>query len=248
MSGRPFWVTAMLDLTADQHPAGQAFWSSVTGYDLSAVRGESGEFATLIPGDGDPQLKVQRRCEGPSRLHLDLHVDDPDEAADRAVELGARVVVRHEFGYVVMTSPAGIPFCFVSHPAARRSPPARWGAELSLVDQVCLDVPPSTYDAEWAFWEALTGWEGSPARLPQFRRVRGPDSQPIRFLVQRLDDEGPAGAHLDLAATNRAAEVARHEALGAEVETVADFWTVLRDPGGLRYCVTDRDPTTGAVG
>ncbi|MDE0774937.1 MAG: hypothetical protein OSB43_01505 [Nocardioides sp.] len=25
------------------------------------------------------------------------------------------------------------------------------------------------------------------------------------------------------------------------------FWTVLRDPGGLRYCVTGRDPFTGDV-
>ncbi len=75
----------------------------------------------------------------------------------------------------------------------------------------------------------------------------GPDTQPLRFLVQRLDDEGPAGAHLDLASSDRSAEVARHEALGAEVTFVGDFWTVLRDPAGLSYCVTGRDPRTGAV-
>jgi hypothetical protein len=146
-----------------------------------------------------------------------------------------------------MASPAGLTFCFVTHPASRRPAPARWGDGLSLVDQVCLDVAPAAYDVECAFWEALTGFEGSSARLPEFRRAVGPAAQPLRFLLQRLDDEGSVGAHLDLAASDRAAEVERHVALGAEVETVADFWTVLRDPGGLRYCVTGRDPSTGAV-
>lgn len=243
----PFWTTVLLDLAADDHAGGQAFWAAVTGYEVSAPRGEDGEFTTLVPPHGDDVLKVQRRGEGPSRLHLDLHVADPAAAADRAVLLGARIVVRHELGYVVLTSPAGIPFCFVTHPASQRPAPARWGEAASLVDQVCLDVPASSYEAECAFWEQVTGFERVPARLPQFRRVRGPAGQPVRFLVQRLADDGPAGAHLDLAATDRAAEVERHLALGAEVEHVDDFWTVLRDPGGLRYCVTGRDPFTGDV-
>jgi hypothetical protein len=28
---------------------------------------------------------------------------------------------------------------------------------------------------------------------------------------------------------------------------VEDFWTVLTDPAGLVYCVTDRDPATGRL-
>jgi hypothetical protein len=246
----PFWVSAFLDLGTAGHDAGLAFWAGVTGWAVSPPRGPDGEFHTLLPPDGDAVLKVQRRAEGQSRLHLDLHVEDPWAAADRAEHLGADVVVRHDpdgLGYVVLTSPAGITLCFVTHPASVRPPPAAWGGHRSLVDQVCLDVPPSAYDAECRFWEAVTGFEGSPARLPQFRRVRGPASQPIRFLVQRLDDEGPAGAHLDLACTDRAAEAERHVALGAVVEGVHDVWTVLRDPGGLRYCLTARDPATGAV-
>ena len=68
------------------------------------------------------------------------------------------------------------------------------------------------------------------------------------MLLQRLDrPTGPVGAHLDLGTTHRAAEVARHVALGASVATVEEFWTVLTDPTGAAYCVTDRDPATQAA-
>ncbi len=246
-STAPFWISAFLDLEADHHAAGQTFWAAATGYDVSPARGDDAEFTTLLPADGDAMLRVQRRSEGASRLHLDLHVADPRAAADRAVELGAAEVADPGLGYVVLTSPAGLTFCLVTHPASVRPVAASWDGGSSLVDQVCLDVPPSAHGVELGFWASLTGFVASPARLSQFTRLRGPDSQPIRFLVQRLDDEGPAGAHLDLASTDRAAEVARHEALGAAVVFEGDVWTVLLDPGGLRYCVTGRDPTTGTV-
>ena len=70
-------------------------------------------------------------------------------AAEAAIELGAHVLVRHEEGYVVLRSPGGFVFCFVRHDAARRPRPATWpDGHRSLVDQVCLDVPPERYDAE----------------------------------------------------------------------------------------------------
>ena len=67
---------------------------------------------------------------------------------------------------------------------------------------------------------------------------------PVRILLQRLgsDDPGPARAHADLACDDRPAEVHRHVELGAEPVRVAEHWTTLRDPAGLVYCVTDRDP------
>ena len=76
---------------------------------------------------------------------------------------------------------------------------------------------------------------------------RGP-GQPLRFLLQRLGEErDPAGAHLDLATDDRVAEVARHEVLGARMHDVREQFTVLHDPAGLTYCVTDRDPDTGML-
>ncbi|MGA8255369.1 MAG: VOC family protein [Nocardioides sp.] len=244
----PSWISAFLDFAARDFERGVVFWAEVTGYDVSSPRGDDEEFATLVPRVGDDYLRVQQLRSGRSRLHLDLHVTDPRAAADRAVELGAvEVAAPDEQGYVVVTSPAGLTLCFVSHPAARRPPAATWrGGGRSAVDQVCLDIAPSVFERECAFWEQITGWTSEPARLPQFRRLHGPETFALRFLLQRTDTEGPVGAHLDLAASDRAAEVARHEKLGATVERVEEFWTVLRDPAGSRYCVTHRDPHDGA--
>ncbi len=71
------------------------------------------------------------------------------------------------------------------------------------------------------------------------------------MLLQRLGDDGwdLVSAHLDLASSDRAAETKRHERLGAVIEQVrpGPGWTVLIDPTGARYCITDRDPRTGLV-
>jgi len=69
---------------------------------------------------------------------------------------------------------------------------------------------------------------------------------PFRLLLQLLGEEtGPVRAHLDLATTDRDAEVKRHEALGAERIARHEHFTVLRDPADSPYCVTDREPETG---
>jgi hypothetical protein len=111
-----------------------------------------------------------------------------------------------------------------------------------MVDQVCIDIPRDRYDEECEFWAGLTGWELSE-RHGEFRRLRRPAGQPLNILLQRLDDPGgPVRAHLDLSADDRAAEVRRHEELGARVERVHDGWTVMRPPAGPVYCITGRKP------
>ncbi|MGL5910814.1 MAG: VOC family protein, partial [Phycicoccus sp.] len=66
---------------------------------------------------------------------------------------------------------------------------------------------------------------------------------PFRLLLQRLDDAGgTVRAHVDLACTDRVASTVRHLALGARVLREREFWTVLSDPAGRVYCLTDRDP------
>lgn len=47
--------------------------------------------------------------------------------------------------------------------------------------------------------------------------------------------------HLDIAATDRPAEVARLLGLGARPMREADGYTVLRDPEGNQFCVIDED-------
>jgi hypothetical protein len=225
----PTWVTAFLDLPADDFDAGVHFWRSVTGYGLSAARGERAEFATLVPPAGDGFLKVQRLGSGPSRIHLDLHAPGQE--------------------FAVHTSPGGFVFCRVSHPASSRPAPAVWpSGHRSLVDQVCLDIPADRYDEECAFWQQTTGWVLRQVSR-EFQVLVRPEGMPIRLLLQLLDEEtGPVRAHLDLAADDRAAEVGRHEQLGASVLAVHDHWSVLRDPTGSTYCVTDRNPESGLIG
>lgn len=245
--GEIFWTSAFLDLPARTHAAAVEFWAAVTGYAVSEPRGEHLEFATLVPPSGDDHLRLQRVGDEEPRVHLDLHVADPHAAADRAVSLGATVLA--EPGHVVLRSPGGLVHCFVTHAAGRPAPPATWAdGGRSVVDQVCLDVPAGTHDAEVAFWTSLTGWPWHPSDgFPELGRLLPDNGQRLSVLVQRLDErEGPARAHLDLAATDRRREVRRHARLGALVEREGGRpgagWTVMRDPAGAAYCVTDRAP------
>lgn len=241
----PLWISAFLDLPASSFDAGRSFWRGVTGYDVSAARGDQREFATLVPPDGDDYLRLQRVADGPGGIHLDIHVASPREAADIAVSLGAEKVA--DRGYLVMRSPGGFTFCLVDHPASVRPAAAVWaGGHHSQVDQVCLDVPASGYDAECAFWAALTGWELTPSPVaPNFSRLDRPSGIPIRLLLQRLGERsGSTRAHLDLATDDRLSETLRHARLGAAVLAEHSRWTVLRDPVGATYCITDRNPHT----
>lgn len=240
----PFWISAFMDFAREDFDRGVAFWRDVTAYAVSPTRGDHDEFATLVPAVGDDHLRVQRLADGPSRIHLDVHVVDPRASADRAVRAGAVEVA--DRGHVVLRSPAGLTFCFVGHPGHDLPEPARWATgHHSMVYQVCLDVPSSRHDEERAFWAEVLDARLEGFEEPEFSWLRPAEQLALDVLVQRLDEpEGPARAHLDLGTDDRAAEVARHEGLGAEVLRTHSFWTVLRDPVGLTYCVTDRDPAT----
>jgi len=225
----PTWITAFLDFPTSSWEVGVAFWRAVTATELSPVRGADSEFATLIPGAGESFLKVQRIGSEMAGIHLDLH--GPEQA------------------WEVRTSPGGFAFCVNVPAGGDRPAPERWpGGHTSLVDQVCLDIPPDGYDAECEFWAGLTGWELAATSAPYMRQLVRSSGMPLRILLQRRDEGvGPVTAHLDIATTDREAEVARHQALGATVDGGGPRWTRLRDPAGMLYCVTDRDPVTGLL-
>lgn len=236
------WVTAFIDTDEDRAPDVERFWCAVTGSLLSARRGDRDEFATLLPPDGDPFLRTQTVVQSPpGGMHLDLHTHRVDDLAARAEGLGAEASY-HESGYVVLGSPGGMTFCIVGHPGGQRPGPVPWTGGRSLVDQVCLDIPPSRFDAEVTFWAELSGWaQTQKADQSEFARLARGDGLPLQLLLQRLDDEQPVvTAHLDLACDHRDAEVDRHVALGASLVRRACGWTTLRDPSGREYCVTDR--------
>ena len=238
------WVSVFLDVPPDLLEASASFWTAATCSTLGEPVGERGEFLPLEPPAGHPCLWLQRTQDGPVGVHPDLYVADLDAAAVRAQGLGATVVDRRT-DLVVARSPGGLPFCLVRHrdEATRPEPFGPAGAR-SIVDQVCLDIPPAAYDAECAFWRDLTGWTHTDGGVhDEFSRLVRPEEQPFAFLLQRLADEAPTvTAHLDWAADDREAETDRHVALGARVVRRAQGWTVFQDPAGCAYCITARRP------
>lgn len=241
------WITAFLDTPAASAAGSQAYWQAVTATTASAVRGDHDEFRTLLPAEGDAYLRTQVVPDGLPRLHLDLHVDDLDAVRDAAVRAGASVVAEPGT-HVVLESPGGLPFCVVPDEGERVVPPApTWpGGQRSVVDQVCLDIPPEAYEAECRFWADLTGWTLRDEESPEFCRLVRPEAMPLGLLLQRLDHapaDAAVTAHLDLAAgwDGADAEVARHRALGAVELWRSRWWVTLRDPYGRVYCVTRRE-------
>lgn len=234
------WIQIFLDLPRPEFDAAVPYWEAATGWEASPVRGEDSQFATLLPPDGPPWVKLQAVDGGPG-VHLDLDSDDREAAVRRSLELGAT----HTWTYAdvpVHRSPGGFTFC---HTVVDGSPRLVRGADVVL-DQVCLDVPPRLWDAEVAFWAALTEREVEPGLRSEYVNLERDGA--VRILLQRLDDDGPAvTGHPDFAVADREGETRRHVGLGATEIGRFERWTVLRAPDGLVYCLTDRDPQRGWV-
>ncbi|WP_210572417.1 VOC family protein [Streptomyces sp. GESEQ-4] len=238
------WTYAFIDRPAGLLDRAAAFWTAVTDTRLSPPRGDHGEFATLLPGAADACVKVQSVDSGAGGAHLDFAVDDVRSLVTSALTAGADVVADHD-DWAVLRSPAGQLFCAVPWHGESVRPPVVRGARL---DQVCVDVPPSLYDAEVAFWSGLLAdWASAPGSLPEFHVLKPPPGLPLRILLQRLGEERPASAHLDLACADIPATRAAHERLGASFAAAGRQWTVMRDPAGGTYCLTGRDPETGGL-
>ena len=254
------WITAFIDHPATIADSEVRFWQVVTGSALSTRRGARGQFATLVPTDGDPYLRVQETDDGSAQVHLDLQVNDVEAQARRAEVLGAEHVGGGD-GLAVMSSPAGMTFCFVNHhgeasrPGVTEAPSGGY-----RFDQISVDIPFHQFDAECEFWSDLTGWRLHDGSVPEFRvferpRVEsstgGTGAMPIRLLMQRLGEEDPgphARAHLDAAVGLDGDAIASwHTSLGAKVLGRGRRWITLLDPAGLPYCLTERDPMTGEL-
>lgn len=99
-----------------------AFWASIFGAVETWRGGDPVHYIDLGGTDGSPVLRFQRVPERKTvkdRIHLDLHVDDIDEACGRVIELGGVRVDQddlHEYDVVfrVMLDPDGNEFCLVS--------------------------------------------------------------------------------------------------------------------------------------
>ncbi|WP_238420753.1 VOC family protein [Gordonia sp. 'Campus'] len=243
------WLSAFLDFPADVFGSEVTFWRAIAGSTVSPPRGDHREFASLEPFNGDAHLRVQRIADGPGGIHLDIHTPDPGVAAAEALALGA-TSVRDAGTHLTLASPAGFVFCLVPWTGeSGRSRPIRFpGGAISIVDQLCIDVPHRAFDAEVAFWTELLDTPATQRGHPELVGLRRDPSVTLGILLQRkqdgVDDE-PARAHLDLATNSVADEVARHEGWGATVVEHFPHWTVMADPVGMLYCITARNPRTG---
>lgn len=245
------WLTAFLDFPAAQFGPEVTFWRAIAGSTVSPPSGAHREFASLEPFNGDPHLRVQRIDDGPGGLHLDLSVDDLRAAAAEAIALGANTVRDAADGHLTCESPAGLAFCIVEwHGEAERSRPIRWpGDTISIIDQICIDVPAALFDREVVFWAQMFGQPTEVTSRPELTALHRDPRLAIGIVLQRYGTENTATratAHLDLAATAVDEEVGRHEGWGAQVLERMPNWTVMADPVGRRYCITNRNPRTGS--
>ena len=99
-----------------------------------------------------------------------------------------------------------------------------------------------------SFWSQAVGCDISEARR-DLVRLRGKDGAPDILVLHVADAFPPSSVHLDLAADDPVAEVARLVGLGASpVDTTSEGvpkprtangieWFVLTDPEGNEFCV-----------
>jgi hypothetical protein len=113
-----------------------------------------------------------------------------------------------------------------------------------LMRTIVLDFPGDVHDTARDFWQvALSAGIRREEKYPEYHVLEHPAALgPV--LVQNLD-EGTSRIHLDVESDDTEAEVTRLVAAGAEVVERIDDWTVLRDPGGLLFCVVPAESDAG---
>lgn len=241
------WAWTFLDRPEDRFEACLRFWSTITGTTPSPRRGAHAEFLTLLPAgpaNGTSAAIKMQSVAGTGSTHLDLDVEDIPAARNAVLALGATLVAEHP-DYTVLRSPGGLQFCLT--PAAPESGAPAVAVDApdgnrSRLDQICLDIGTSDHSRERVFWRELTGWTHTAGRRPEFSRLRATTPMPVSLLLQRLDEDRPTGAHVDLSSSDIEATAAWHESLGARVVARFEHWIVLHDPADVAYCVTARDP------
>lgn len=105
----------------------------------------------------------------------------------------------------------------------------------SRIGIALIDHPEDSYRAAAEFWAAALGTVAVPqpdgpyaslARLPA-----------VALELQRVGAGTPPRVHFDIETDDVRAEVERLVGLGAVVDEQRDDYVVMRDPGGLVFCV-----------
>ncbi len=225
---------------APDHHALVRFYADLLG---GVVVGESEEWADVRTADGwrvgcqpaagylPPAWPGQER---PQQLHLDLQVPDVTAAAERAAELGATSTGSGDGRQLlVMTDPAGHPFCLC---ASDQAEPIR-------VFGACIDCPDPAALAR--FYAPLLGmesrhesadgaWLSGPGPLANVTFQAVADYNQPRW----PDPAYPQQAHLDVQVGDVDAAEAQVINLGAQrLDGAGENWRVYADPAGHPFCL-----------
>lgn len=234
-------VTGHLDVVAFDAPdIGKLadFYAALAGWQI--VGNESDWIQLRIP-DG-PQVAFQLAPdhvapqwpgqEHPQQFHLDLLIDGYQEAAERAVELGATRLADGAT-WVTLADPAGHPFDLCQRDGV--------GPVMGLFG-VTIDVPDASALAR--FYADLLGMEVSYCG-PEGALVTG-DGRSLMF--QQVSDYNPPDwpdpkrpqqAHLDIAVDDLDSGETRALELGAtRLAGDAERFRVFADPAGHPFCLT----------
>lgn len=101
----------VIDVPPADHDRELEFWSAATGRPLARFDAHPEYHGAALPGQ-DAWLLIQRLDDGPGRVHLDIHTDDPAAEIARLEKLGAELV-RQVHSWWVMRDPAGLLFCVI---------------------------------------------------------------------------------------------------------------------------------------
>jgi catechol 2,3-dioxygenase-like lactoylglutathione lyase family enzyme len=204
-------------------------------------------FWTDLLGEAGALLRFRAAAKTPTieaPIHLDVNTPDPEAEIERALALGAHVVVRKQEqigpideGWTVLRDPEGNGFCI--QPDTRRE-----RTYLGNVTFACARPP-----VLGRFWRDVLGWEETelppalveevlaagvdPAELDAYADAVRPDGERPRLLFQRRE-KTPApepALRLELVADDVEAETGRLVALGAAVVKDGE----LEDPEGNRF-------------
>jgi catechol-2,3-dioxygenase len=215
-----------------------SFYAALTGWEI--VRKDSDWIQLRMPDGPDvafqlapdhvsPQWPGQ---EHPQQFHLDLLVDGYQEAAERAVQLGATRLADGAT-WVTLSDPAGHPFDLCQRDGV--------GPVMGLFAPT-IDAPDAKALAQ--FYASLLGMEVT-YEGPEGALVAG-DGRSVMFqqisdysAPQWPDPQHPQQAHLDIAVDDLDAGEARALELGAaRLPGGAETFRVFADPAGHPFCLT----------
>lgn len=105
----------------------------------------------------------------------------------------------------------------------------------SRIGVALIDHPASTYDAAAAFWQGALGVTAQDQPDGPYASLSRLDA--VALELQRTGEGTAPRVHLDIETDDVPAEVARLVALGAHVDEDRGDYSIMRDPGGMTFCV-----------